>query len=134
MYVLFDAWYAAESVLNLLEAFGWLYGTRVKKNRLFNGARIDKTFRHFYGRKTGKLKRINHQILIVKDGARFLLTNDLSLPCRASEETLSSQTANRRSLSALETGVRLGQMPRQFTTSAKGAFASGLVCFLLGAK
>lgn len=79
MYVLFDAWYAAESVLNLLEAFGWLYGTRVKKNRLFNGARIDKTFRHFYGRKTGKLKRINYQILIVKDGARFLLTNDLSL-------------------------------------------------------
>ena len=79
MYVLFDAWYWAESWLNLLDEFGWYYGTRVKKNRLFNGTRIDQTFRHFYGRKQGRLKKINHEILIVKDGARFLLTNNLSL-------------------------------------------------------
>ncbi len=79
MYVLFDAWYSAESLLNLVDEFGWHYGTRVKKNRLFNGVRIDQTFRHFYGRKTGKLKRINHEVLIVKDGTRFLLTNNLSL-------------------------------------------------------
>lgn len=79
MYVLFDAWYSAESLLNLLNKFGWLYCTRVKKNRLFNGARIDKTFRHFYGRKQGNLKRIGHEILIVKDGTRFLLTNNLEL-------------------------------------------------------
>ncbi len=79
MYVLFDAWYSAESLLNLVAQFGWLYGTRVKKNRLFNQVRIDDTFRHFYGRRTGKLKRINHEILIVKDGTRFLLTNNLSL-------------------------------------------------------
>ncbi len=83
MYVLFDAWYSAESLLNLLNKFGWLYCTRVKKNRLFNGSRIDQTFRHFYGRKTGRLKRINHEILIVKDGARFLLTNNLSLTSAA---------------------------------------------------
>ena len=79
MYVLFDAWYAGESLLNLLESFGWQYITRVKKNRLFNGVRIDKTFRHHYGRKTGSLKKIGHQILIVKDGERYLLTNNLEL-------------------------------------------------------
>lgn len=79
MYVLFDAWYSAESLLNLLEHFGWLYTTRVKKNRLFNGVRVEQTFRHTYGKKSGKLKRINHEVLIVKDGTRFLLTNNLSL-------------------------------------------------------
>jgi hypothetical protein len=79
MYVLFDAWYSAESLLNLLAQFGWFYCTRVKKNRLFNGVRIDQTFRHHYGRKQGKLKRINHEILVVKNGTRFLLTNNLLL-------------------------------------------------------
>jgi len=78
-YVLFDAWYSGESVLNLLNRFGWQYCTRVKKNRLFEGVRIDKTFRHHYGRKTGSLKRIGHPILIVKDGERYLLTNNLEL-------------------------------------------------------
>lgn len=79
MYVLFDAWYSAESLLNLLAQFGWFYCTRVKKNRLFNGVRIEKTFRHHYGRKQGRLKRINHEVLVVKDGTRFLLTNNLPL-------------------------------------------------------
>lgn len=79
MYVLFDAWYSGESLLNLLDRCGWKYITRVKKNRLFNGVRIDKTFRYRYGRKIGNLKKINHRILIVKDGERFLLTNNLEL-------------------------------------------------------
>lgn len=77
--VLFDAWYSAESLLNLLGSFGWLYCTRVKKNRLFEGVRIDKTFRYTYGRKIGRLKKISHQVLIVKDGMRYLLTNNLGL-------------------------------------------------------
>lgn len=72
MYVLFDAWYASESLLNLLEQFDWQYITRVKKNRLFNGVRIDQIFRHHYSRKTGNLKKINHEILIVKDGEQSL--------------------------------------------------------------
>ena len=79
MYVLFDAWYSGASWLNLLELFGWQYITRVKKNRLFNGVRIEQTFRHTYGRQTGSLKKVNHEILIVKDGERFLLTNNLEL-------------------------------------------------------
>ena len=79
MYVLFDAWYSGESLLNLLAQFGWRYCTRVKKNRLFEGVRIDKTFRHHYGRKKGTLKKIRHEVLIVKDGERFLLTNNLEL-------------------------------------------------------
>ena len=79
MYVLFDAWYGGESLLNLLERFGWKYCTRVKKNRLFEGIRTDKTFRHRFGRKKGNLKKINHEVLIVKDGERYLLTNQVEL-------------------------------------------------------
>ena len=79
IYVLFDAWYSGGSLLNLLDKFGWQYITRVRKNRLFNGIRIDQTFRHTYGRKRGTLKKINHGILIVKDGERYLLTNNLEL-------------------------------------------------------
>lgn len=40
-YVLFDAWYSGESLLNLSDKFGWRYCTRVKKNRLFEAVRID---------------------------------------------------------------------------------------------
>ena len=79
MYGLFDAWYSGESLLNLLNQFGWQYITGVKKNRLFNGVGIDQTFRHTYGRKTGGLKKIGHEVLIVKDGERYLLTNNLEL-------------------------------------------------------
>lgn len=79
MYVLFDAWYSGESLLNLLDLFGCQYITRVKKNRLFNGVRIDQTFRHRYGRKMGNLKKIGHRVLIVKNGERYLLTNNLEL-------------------------------------------------------
>jgi hypothetical protein len=80
MYVLFDSWYTAESLLNLLDRFGWQYITKAKKNRLLDKVRLDKAFRHRFGRKSGNLKRIRHECLIVKDGKKYYLTNDLSLP------------------------------------------------------
>jgi len=79
MYVLFDSWYAGESLLNLLASFGWKYITKAKRNRLFEKVRLDKTFRHRFGRRAGNLKRIRHAVLIVKDGKKYYLTNDLSL-------------------------------------------------------
>ena len=78
-YVLFDAWYGGASLLTLVDRWGWKYCTRVKKNRLFNGRRIDQTFPYHYGRKQGRLKKLKHEILIVKDGDRFLLTNNVEL-------------------------------------------------------
>lgn len=79
IYVLFDAWYSGESLLNLVNRFGWKYCTRVKKNRIFNKVRIDKMFQHYYGRKKGTLRKVNHEVLIVKDGKRYLMTNNLEL-------------------------------------------------------
>jgi transposase len=79
MKVLFDSWYSGASLLHLLDSFGWQYITKAKRNRLFDKVRLDKTFRHSYGRRAGNLKRIRHAVLIVKDGRKYYLTNDLSL-------------------------------------------------------
>jgi putative transposase len=79
MYVLFDSWYAAESLLNLLSSFGWQYITKAKKNRLLDKVRLDKTFRHRFGRRNGNLRRIRHTVLIVKDGKKYYLTNAVRL-------------------------------------------------------
>lgn len=77
VFVLFDSWYSGESLLNLIDGFGWQYITKAKKNRLFEKVRLDKTFRHRYGRKIGNLRRIRHQVLVVKDGSKYYLTNKL---------------------------------------------------------
>jgi hypothetical protein len=78
-FVLFDSWYSGESLLNLLNSFGWKYITKAKRNRLLDKVRLDKTFRHRFGRRAGNLKKIRHSVLIVKDGRKYYLTNDLSL-------------------------------------------------------
>ena len=77
IYVLFDSWYGGESLLNLLDRLDWKYITKAKKNRLFEKIRLDKTFRTRFGRKEGKLRKIRHQVLIVKDGKKYYLTNNL---------------------------------------------------------
>ena len=79
MYVLFDSWYSGASLLNLLSHFGWHYVTRAKRNRLFDQVRLDKSFRHRFGRRAGKLRGIHQQILIVKDGKKYFLTNNAEL-------------------------------------------------------
>ena len=78
-YVLFDSWYGAASVLHLIADAGWCYVTRAKKNRLLAKVRLDATFRTRYGRRVGKLNKIRHESLIVKDGKKYFLTNDVQL-------------------------------------------------------
>ena len=128
--VRFDAWYSAESLLTLLGQFGWFYCTRVKKNRLFNGLRIDKTFRHFYGRKQGRLKRINHARLSGQRRHEISVDQQFAFDFRPSEEDVSNPSAHRRSLSTVKARVRMGQMSGKFGAGTKGASASRIVCFL----
>ena len=76
--VLFDAWYAASSTLNLLASWGWTYLARIKGNRLF-GNRHLKEYRFFGANgKYGKLKGVFHAVQVVKHSVRYLVTNDLS--------------------------------------------------------
>lgn len=79
IYVLFDSWYSGASLLNLLAHFGWQYITRAKRNRLFEKVRLDQSFHHRFGRRAGNLRGIGQQILIVKDGRKYFLTNNVEL-------------------------------------------------------
>jgi hypothetical protein len=82
-FVLFDSWYSARSLLELIESFGWRYIAAAKRNRLFDGVKIGKVFRHRFGRRVGSLRKLRHQILLVKDGQKFLISNEISLTSQA---------------------------------------------------
>ena len=82
-FVLFDSWYAAVSLLDLIDGFGWHYIGATKRNRLFEGVRIGRYFKHRFGRAAGSLRRLRHQILLVKNGQKFLISNELSLTSNA---------------------------------------------------
>jgi Transposase DDE domain len=75
--VLFDNGYAPSETLNLIHRFGWVYVCRMKCNRTFNGRRVDK--HDFYGAKgrCGQLKGVKYRVQVVKDGDRYLATNEL---------------------------------------------------------
>jgi hypothetical protein len=73
--VLFDTWYGCFETQNLLESWHWVYVSRVRSNRLLNGQNL---YKHdFKGVKSirGQLKQVNHEVQIVKDGERYLMTN-----------------------------------------------------------
>jgi putative transposase len=78
-YVLFDSWYTARSLLNLIAELGWKYVARIKNNRLLDGESIGQKWRHRYGQATGHLKRVEQEVRIIKDGRRFFVSNDLEI-------------------------------------------------------
>ncbi len=78
-YVLFDSWYAASHLLHLLAEMGWKYVARLKSNRLFEGAAVRQRWRHRFGRRVGRLRKIKHEVAVVKDGRRYFVTNDVGL-------------------------------------------------------
>jgi len=75
--VYFDNWYAASDTLNLIHRLKWVYVTRIKCNRVFEGAQVGK--HKFFGALAlvGRLKGVKHKVQIVKHGDRFLATNGL---------------------------------------------------------
>src|ERR1051325_5729910 len=78
-YVLFDSWYAAASLLHLLESLGWKYVARLKSNRLFEGEAVRERWPHRFGRAVGRLRKVSHEVCVVKDGRRYFVTNDVQL-------------------------------------------------------
>ena len=75
--VYFDNWYAASDTLNLIHRLQWVYVTRSKCNRVFEGAQVRN--RKFFDASAllGRLKGMKHMVQIVKHGNRFLATNGL---------------------------------------------------------
>jgi len=78
-YVLFDSWYAAASLLHLLEGLGWKYVARLKANRLFEGQAVRLRWPHRFGRAVGRLRKVSHEVVVVKDGRRYFVANDTGL-------------------------------------------------------
>ena len=78
-YVVFDSWYAASMLLNLLEEVGWRYVARLKANRLFDDVPVRQRWHHRFGCGAGKLRKVSHSVLVVKDGRRFWVTNTVVL-------------------------------------------------------
>jgi putative transposase len=78
-YVLFDSWYAASSLLHLLEKMGWKYVARLKSNRLFEGQAVRLRWPHRYGRAVGRLRKVTHEVAVVKDGRRYFVSNAVQL-------------------------------------------------------
>jgi len=74
---------AAVSLLELINSFGWHYIGATKRNRLFEGVKIGKVFHHRFGRAVGSLRRLGHRILLVKNGQKFLISNELSVTSKA---------------------------------------------------
>ena len=77
-YVIMDSWYSARAILKQLRSYGWHFVTRLKKNRKFNGKKLSKQWPHRFGHGQGKLSG-GIEVLLVKDGPRYLATSDLTL-------------------------------------------------------
>ena len=77
-YVLMDSWYSAKRLLKQIRAYDWHFVTRLKKNRSWNGKQLRYHWRRRFGHGTGKLSG-GLEVLVVKDGHRFLTTSALSL-------------------------------------------------------
>jgi len=78
-YVLFDSWYTARSILNLLSELGWKYVARIKSNRLLDGERLSGKWPQRFGQASGHLKQVAAEVRIIKDGKCYWVTNDLEL-------------------------------------------------------
>jgi putative transposase len=78
-YVLFDSWYTAKAILQLLDELEWKYVARIKSNRLFNGKALNQSWHQRFGQGEGKLKGLAHQVKVIKDGKKYLVSNDLQL-------------------------------------------------------
>jgi DDE superfamily endonuclease len=78
-YVLFDSWYTAKRLINLIAELGWKYVARIKSNRLLEGERIGKKWRQRFGQACGQLKQVAQEVRVIKDGKRYWVTNDLEL-------------------------------------------------------
>lgn len=77
-YVIFDSWYASKKFLKQIKGYNWLFITRLKSNRKFAGKQLRKHWPYRFGHAIGNISS-SIEVLVVKDGSRFLASNDISL-------------------------------------------------------
>lgn len=77
-YVLMDGFYPAKEIVNQLTQYGWYFVTKLKKNRVISGCRLDEDLVDEGDATLGWLSDCC-QVRVVKYDSRYLATNDLSL-------------------------------------------------------
>jgi putative transposase len=85
-YVLFDAWYGAECILNYLEGAAWkfvkrqepMYPLVLRKNRLLDSVSVSLD-RRVYWVKVGLLEKMSTKVAVARHQKQYLVSNDLSL-------------------------------------------------------
>lgn len=66
---------AASSLLHLLEGAGWKDVARLKSNRICGGSAVREQWPQRFGRGVGRLRQVKPEVLVVKDGRRYFVTN-----------------------------------------------------------
>lgn len=79
LYILFDSFYSADSIITLCEDYGWKYVTQVKKNRKLNGTQVKVHYSSVpYWTESGTLSH-GHSVTICRHRKNYYTTNDVSL-------------------------------------------------------
>ncbi len=109
-YVLMDSWYSAKALLKQMRSYDWHFVTRLKKNRNFNGRRLSRHWPHRFGHARGSLSG-GLEVLIVKDGKRYLATSDLTLDVREVKALYGQRQQVEEFFKILRGQLRWGQSP-----------------------
>jgi len=109
-YVLMDSWYSAKVLLKQMRCYDWHFVTRLKKNRHFNGQRLSRHWPHRFGHARGQLSG-GLEVLVVKDGKRYLATSDLTLDLRQVKALYGQRQQIEEFFKILRGQLRWGQAP-----------------------
>src|SRR5262249_15714263 len=80
-YVVFDCWYSSKSILRQIRSYDWHFIARMRKMGKVSGKQLKYHWPHRFGHTIGKVVG-GMELLVVKDGCRYLATSDLSLSIR----------------------------------------------------
>jgi hypothetical protein len=109
-YVVMDSWDSAKALLKQARAYEWHFVTRLKKNRSFNGKQLRRHWPHRFGHAQGKLTG-GVEVLIVKDGKRYLATSDLSLSLQEVKAVYGQRQQVEEFFKLMRGQLRWGQCP-----------------------
>jgi putative transposase len=77
-YVLFDSWYASQSILERLYQHGWAFVTRLKRNRVLGSTQLKADKRPYFS-KVGKLRGLTFEVIIFRQGRKYFCSNNTAL-------------------------------------------------------
>jgi hypothetical protein len=77
-YVLFDSWYASQSIFSWLYQHQWAFVTRLKRNRVLGSTQL-KADKRPYFTKLGKLRGLDFEVIIIRHGKKYFCSSNTAL-------------------------------------------------------